>query len=104
VRNPVATKRSLRALLRSADLCAEQPQLAARHLAAKGYEPRYEVALEVIRSLDYRQWRDYQPEDTVRFHALRLHEVGMIKTSPKDLLARATDWRFLDEVKRELKA
>jgi hypothetical protein len=27
---------------------------------------------------NYNHWRDYDPEDTVRFHALRLHEAGMI--------------------------
>jgi hypothetical protein len=27
-------------------------------------------------------------EDTLRFHALRLHEVGMIKTSPQKLIVR----------------
>jgi NitT/TauT family transport system substrate-binding protein len=103
-RNPIATKRALRALLKATDLCAEQPDRAARHLVTKGYEPRYDVALEVVKSLDYRQWRDYEPEDTVRFHALRLHDAGLIKTSPKELIARATDWRFLNELKKELKA
>jgi NitT/TauT family transport system substrate-binding protein len=103
-RNPVATKRALRAMLKAADICADQPERAARHLVRKGYEPRYEVALEVVKSLQYRQWRDFEPEDTVRFHALRLHEARMIKSNPKELIARATDWRFLKELKRELKA
>ena len=40
----------------------------------------------------------------MRFYALRLHELGMIKTNPKRILDEGTDWRFLDEVKRELKA
>jgi hypothetical protein len=42
-------------------------------------------------------------EDSLRFYALRLHEVGMIKSSPNALLAEGTDWRFLNELKRELK-
>ena len=29
------------------------------------------------------QWREYDPEDTLRFYALRLHEVGMIKSTPQ---------------------
>ncbi len=41
-RNPVATKRALRALLKAADLCAEQPARVAQLLVDKGYEPRYE--------------------------------------------------------------
>ena len=43
------------------------------------------------------------PEDTVRFYALRLHEVGMLKSSPQKLLAQGTDWRFLTALKQELK-
>ena len=70
---------------------------------AKGYEPRYEVALEVLKDVSYRMWREAHPEDTLRFHALRLHEVGMIKSSPQKLIAQGTDWRFLNELKKELK-
>jgi NitT/TauT family transport system substrate-binding protein len=40
----------------------------------------------------------------MRFYALRLHEAGMIESSPKQILAEGTDWRFLNELKRELKA
>jgi len=40
----------------------------------------------------------------MRFYALRLHEAGMITSSPNRFLADHTDWRFLDELKRELKA
>ena len=35
---------------------------------------------------------------------LRLHEVGMNKSSPQKLVAQGADWRFLNELKRELKA
>jgi NitT/TauT family transport system substrate-binding protein len=56
-----------------------------------------------LNELPYR-WRDYDPEDTARFHALRLHEVGLIKSTPQEIIARSADWRFLDEVKKELKA
>jgi len=103
-RNPVATKRTLRALLKAADLCANEPDRAAHYLVAKGYEPRYEIALEVLKSLPYNRWRESNPEDSLRFHALRLHEVGMIKNTPQKLIAQGTDWRFLNELKRELKA
>ena len=62
-RNPVATKRTLRALLKAADLCANEPERAAHYLVAKGYEPRYEIALEVLKSLPYNRWRETSPED-----------------------------------------
>jgi NitT/TauT family transport system substrate-binding protein len=103
-RNPVASKRALRAILKAADICAQDPERAARMMRDKGYEPRYEIGLEVVKGLPYRRWREANHEDTLRFHALRLHEVGMIKTSPQKLIARGTDWRFLNELKRELKA
>jgi len=35
---------------------------------------------------------------------LRLREAGLIKSSPQKIIADGTDWRFLDEVRRELKA
>jgi NitT/TauT family transport system substrate-binding protein len=56
-----------------------------------------------MRDLPYGKWREYDPEDTVRFFALRLHEVGMIKSSPQKLIVQGTDWRFLNELKREPK-
>ena len=101
---PVAAKRALRALLKATDICAEDPERVARFLGEKGYEPRYDVALDVVKSLPYNRWRHDNPEDTIRFHALRLHEVGMIKTSPNKLVAKGTDWRFLNAIKKELKA
>ena len=39
----------------------------------------------------------------MRFYALRLHEAGMIKSSPQKIIAQGTDWRFLNELKKELK-
>ena len=40
----------------------------------------------------------------MRFYALRLHEAGMIRTSPDRIIAQGTDWRFFKELKQELKA
>jgi NitT/TauT family transport system substrate-binding protein len=102
-KHPVATKRALRAFMKAADTCAREPERVARFLVAKGYEPRYAMALDVLRKLPYNRWRDTNPEDTLRFYTLRLREVGMIKSTPQKLIARGTDWRFLDELKRELK-
>ena len=101
---PIATKRALRAYLKAADVCAAEPERVARYLVAKGYEPRYEIGLEVLKSLPYARWREADPEDTLRFLALRLHEVGMIKSTPQKLIAQGSDWRFLNELKKEMKA
>ena len=103
-RQDPVTKRALRAFLKATDICAQDPARAARYIVGKGYEPRYEIAYEVLTQLSYRRWRETNPEDTLRFYALRLHEVGMIKTNPNKLIAQGVDWRFLNELKRELKA
>ena len=102
-RNPVATKRVLRSILKSADICAADPERVARFLFDMRYETRYPIGLEVMKSTQYNRWREANPEDTLRFHSLRLREGGMLKSSPQQLIAGGTDWRFLNELKRELK-
>lgn len=101
--NPIATKRTVRAVLKATDICARQPERAARHMVERGYVPSYDVAFEVVKSLSYDRWRTYDPEDSLRFFGLRLHETGLIKARPQQLIAHGTDWRFLNELKRELK-
>jgi NitT/TauT family transport system substrate-binding protein len=102
-RYPAATKRVIRAILKAADLCAAEPEVAARLIVNGGFSERYEYALQTLTENPYGAWRDYDPEDTMRFYALRLHELGMIKSSPQKIIANGTDWRFLNEIKRELK-
>jgi len=102
-RHPIATKRALRAILKAADMCTLEPERAARVLVDRKYAPRFDYALQVMKELPYGKWREYDPEDTLRFYALRLHEAGMITSSPQKLIAQSTDWRFLNELKRELK-
>jgi NitT/TauT family transport system substrate-binding protein len=102
--NPIATKRAMRAIFKGADICSEQPERAARLVFEKGFTPNYEYAVQSIKETPYQVWRTYDPETTVRFFALRLHEIGMIKSSPEKLVAQATNWRFLKELKKELKS
>jgi NitT/TauT family transport system substrate-binding protein len=102
-KHPAATKRALRAFLKAANVCALEPQRAVKLRADKGYAVGSEYALQTIKELPYDRWREYDPEDTVRFFALRLHEAGMIKSSPQKIIAQGTDWRFLRELKKELK-
>jgi NitT/TauT family transport system substrate-binding protein len=102
--HPVATKRFLRAILKTADLCATEPARAARLLVDGGFTPRYDHALQTLTDNPYDKWREYDAEDTARFYALRLREAGFIKSTPQKIIADGTDWRFLNELKRELKA
>ena len=101
---PVATKRVLRAILKAADLCASEPELAAQLSVDRKFTDRYDYALEGLREARYDRWRDYDPEDTLRFYALRhersrLHQVkpernhrqGHRLALPRRAQARAED-------------
>jgi NitT/TauT family transport system substrate-binding protein len=103
-KHPIATKHFLRALLKATDVCATQPERAARQLVDGGWTSRYDYALQTLTELPYSRWREFDPEDALRFYALRLYEVSMIKATPQEIIAEGTDWRFLNELKRELKA
>jgi NitT/TauT family transport system substrate-binding protein len=102
-KHPVATKRALRAILKATDVCAVEPNRAAQLLVDKGYTQRYDYALQTMQEIPYNRWREYDPEDPVRFYALRLHEIGLIKNTPQKIIAQGTDWRFFNELKKELK-
>ena len=93
----------LRAILKAADLCAADPALVARRLVDNKFTDRYDYALQALGEVPYRKWRDYDAEDAMRFYALRLHEAGTIKSIPQNIIADGTDWRFINELKRELK-
>ncbi len=103
-RYPVATKRAMRAILKATDLCATEPARAARMLVDDGFFPRYDYALQTLKDVQYDKWREYDAEDTIRFYTLRMREAGFIKSTPQKIIADGTDWRFFDELKRELKA
>jgi NitT/TauT family transport system substrate-binding protein len=101
-RNPIATKRVVRAMMRATDICAAKPDWVAGRLVDRGVWPRYDSVRQTLDDVSYRAWRDYDAEDSVRFYALRLREIGVIKSSPDRIIATGTDWRFLKEVRKEL--
>jgi NitT/TauT family transport system substrate-binding protein len=102
-KHPVATKRFLRAITKATDLCVTQPEQVAQRIVDAGFTPRYDYALQALKEIPYARWREYDPADTVRFYALRLRDSGLIKATPNKILADGTDWRFFNELKRELK-
>ncbi len=84
-------------------MCAKEPERAARFLVDNGYTPlSYEIVLGGFPGRAFAAWREFNPEDTMRFYALRLKDAGLVKSTPDELIARATDWRYLNEIKREL--
>jgi NitT/TauT family transport system substrate-binding protein len=101
--HPVATKRAPRGIFRTADVVDGEPERVARTLVDRSYTRHYDDALQVLEEIHYARWREYDPEDTVRFYALRLYDAGLIKSSPQTIIAQGTDWRFFHELKQELK-
>jgi NitT/TauT family transport system substrate-binding protein len=105
VRNcPTATKAVVRAMLKADDLCVSDPARAAQRLVDGGFTTCYDYALQTLTEVPYDKWREYDPEDTIRFYALRLHEARMVKSSPQKIIAEGADFRLFNELKRELKA
>jgi NitT/TauT family transport system substrate-binding protein len=100
---PVATKRVLRAILKAADMCASDPEQAARLSVEGQFTDGYDYAVEGLKDARFDRWREFDPEDTLRFYALRMHEVGFLKPNPNSIVATGSNWSFLDELKRELK-
>jgi NitT/TauT family transport system substrate-binding protein len=101
---PIATKRALRAILKATDLCVSDPVRVARRIVDSGFTTEYDYALQTLKEVPYGKWREFDPEDTIRFFALRLREAGMIKSAPNRIIAQGTDWSFFNQLKRELKS
>jgi NitT/TauT family transport system substrate-binding protein len=102
-RHPVATRRALRAVLRAADVAAAEPERAARTMVDGGFTPDYDLAVAALKEIPYHVWREYDPVDSLRFYALRMKEAGLIKSTPDQLIETGTDFRYLEELKTELK-
>jgi NitT/TauT family transport system substrate-binding protein len=101
--HPIATKRALRAMLKANDLCASEPRRVAQLLVDRGYTDNHDYVLQMLSEVPYGIWRDFDPEDSMLWYALRLHEAGFIRSSPQKLIAEHADWHFIKELKRELK-
>jgi len=102
-KHPVATKRALRALVKAVDICAAEPDKVVGGLVDRGFLKEHDYSLQALREVPYRRWREYDSADTIRFLALRMHEAGVIKSSPQKIIADGMDWRFVNELKKELK-
>jgi NitT/TauT family transport system substrate-binding protein len=103
-KHPVATKRVMRAILKAVDLCATEPARVAHNIVDRRLTDHHDYERQTLTDIPYAKWRDYHAEDTVRFYSLRLYEAGLIRSSPNKILAEHSDWRFFEELKRELKA
>jgi hypothetical protein len=90
----------LRCLLQADDICAAEPERVTQLLVDDGYAQRYDYALQTVSELPYASWREFDAEDALRLFALRLHEVGMVSSTPNQLIVAGPT----GGLKRELKA
>ena len=88
-KHPVATKRALRAILKAADLCAAEPERVARLLVNRGFATSHDYALQALKEMPYGAGATTTPRTRSGSIALRLHEAGMIKSSPQKIIAEA---------------
>ena len=79
------------------------PARVARTIVERGFTDRYDYALQSLSDVPYDKWREYDPEDTIRFYTPRLHDADLIKSTPQKIIAENTDWRFFNELKSELR-
>jgi NitT/TauT family transport system substrate-binding protein len=103
-KNPIATRRALRAILKANDIVANDPEHTLKVLMEKQIWKKAETKyiLQAIKEIPYGKWREYNPEETIRFYALRLRDVGLIKSPPEEFIEKYTDWSILESLKQEL--
>ena len=101
-RYPGATKRVIRAILKAADLCSSEPKWQ-RGRSSRAASPNAMICVETVTENRYGEWREYDPEDTIRFYALRNARAGHDQKHSAQKIATA-QMALLNEVKRELKA
>jgi NitT/TauT family transport system substrate-binding protein len=102
--NPIATRKVIRSILRANDLVSQDPAMAAQMLVdwklRKADDQKF--VAQAFNEIPYDKWRHYGPEDTIRFWALRLKELGIIKYSPEEFISKNTDWSHIASLKKEM--
>ena len=103
-KHPAATRRALRAVLKGADVVTNDPDGTARLMVERGYSNNFNYTCDILKEIPYnRIWQDFDPVDSVRFYALRMKQAGLIESTPEEILKKGTDFRYLNELKLELK-
>ena len=83
---PVATKRVLRAILKTSDICAAEPEWAARRLVEGAFTPSYDLALQTLTEVPLRQVAGVRPRGLAPLLRVAPPRDGMIKSSPNAIL------------------
>jgi NitT/TauT family transport system substrate-binding protein len=106
--NPVALKRATRAILRGIDAAKRDLRAAAKLAIEKGTykdNPQFteQVIYDIIKDESF-DWREYEPEETTRFFALRLADAKLVKKSPQQIVTEGMDLSWFRQLRKELKA
>src|SRR2546423_440076 len=104
--HPIAAKRMTRAILRATDAAKKDLRAAAKLTAEKQtYKATPAVTEQVLydtikdESFD---WREYDPDDTVRFFALRLADAKLVTKTPQRILTDGADFAYFRQLRKEL--
>jgi len=95
-------------VLRAADLVTKDRAGAAHQYVAGGFFSPTPAATdeaivnEVIRDLSY-DWRELDPEETLRFFALRLADAKLITMTSQQIIAQGSDFAYMRQLRTELK-
>jgi NitT/TauT family transport system substrate-binding protein len=102
--NPIATRKVIRSILRANDLVSQDPAMAAQLLVDRKLRKAndQEFMVQALSGIPYDKWRHYSPEDSIRFWALRLKELRLIKYSPQEYINKNTDWSHIASLKDEM--
>lgn len=107
--NPVATKRVTRAVLRAADATVKDRPRAAREGVRASIDhlipsvvSNEQILIDTIAMPSY-DWREFDPEETLRFFALRLGDVKLIKSTPQQIIAQGSEVAYMRQLRNELK-
>lgn len=102
-RNPIATQYVTRAVLRATDAAAKDHARAAHDSVAGGYPKDESLVIDAMAMSTYK-WREFEPEETLRFWGLRLAAVKLIHSTPQQLIQNGTDLAYMRRLRSELKS
>jgi NitT/TauT family transport system substrate-binding protein len=100
--NPALTRLALRAMLRGVDHCATDPAGAAQRFVEQSWVRTDAYATRTLEQVPLNVWRTHRPEDSIRFYSLLMHGVGVIESTPEEIIQKGTDLTFFNELKQEL--
>ena len=82
----------------------DEPERAARQLVEGGFAQHYDIALQLLTELPYNRLARARPGGLAALLRALAARVRTDRATPNKIIAEGTDWRFLNELKRELKA